>query len=85
MRQQQVRSVMILPALPSSEELWQSLRLQLMVELQRLAWESRMTLLEAREFMLTQTEGLTMQEQCWLEQTHKLVSIMPRSPPDKEI
>src|SRR6266404_2675849 len=44
-----------------------------------------MTMLEAREFMLTQTTGLMMQEWCWLEQTCKLVSIMLRPSPNKEI
>src|SRR6266404_1545484 len=77
MKWRQVTSVMTPPALPSSDELWCSLRLQLMEELQRLAWEWRMTLLEEREFVLTQTTGLTMQERCWLEQTWKLVLIMP--------
>src|SRR6266404_4984484 len=77
MKWQQATSVMTPLALPSSEELWCSLRLQLMVELQRMARERRLTILEEQEFVLTQTMGLTMQERCWLEQTHKLVSIMP--------
>src|SRR6266404_7932548 len=85
MKRQQVTLVMTPPALPSSEELWHSLRLQLMVELQRMAREWRMTILEEREFVLTQTMGLTMQEQCWLEQTCKLVSIMPPPAHDEVI
>jgi len=56
-----------------------------MVELQRMAQERRLTILEEREFMLTQMTGLMMQERCWLEQTRKLVSIMPPPAHDKVI
>src|SRR6266404_1698822 len=81
MKQQQ-RKLMIQPmVLPSSDELWTSLKTQLLVELQRLAREHQMTLVEMREWMLTQTMDLTRMEAAWLEQTRRLVSVMPPLPP----
>src|SRR6266404_3118272 len=40
-----------------------------------------MTLVEMREWMLTQGADLTKMEQVWVEQTRKLVSVMPPLPP----
>src|SRR6266404_4760685 len=78
MQQWQQRLEMTQPGLPSSDVLWCSLRLQLLVELQRLAWMRKLTLLEAKEVILrTKAQDLSMQEWCWLEQAHNLVSIMP--------
>src|SRR6266404_3068433 len=80
MKQQQ-RKLMIQPmALPSSDELWTSLKTQLLEELQRLARKQQMTLVEMREWMLTQTGDLTREEQTWLKQTRRLVSVMPPLP-----
>src|SRR6266404_4453545 len=42
-------------------------------------------MIEMREFLLTHTVGLMMMEWCWLEQTHNLLAVMPRTPRDKEI
>src|SRR6266404_2017041 len=81
----QQRSATTLPVLPSSNALWQSLWLQLLVELQQLARERRMTIIEMREFLLTHTVGLTMMEWCWLEQVRNLLAVMPWIPPDEEI
>src|SRR6266404_5936465 len=47
-----------------------------MVTLQRLAHQRKLTLVEAKEVILTQKD-LSMEEQCWLEQACNLVSIMP--------
>src|SRR5882762_12035765 len=85
MRQQQQRLETILTALPSSDALWQSLRLQLLVELQRLARTWKKTMVEMREFLLMHTVGLTMMERCWLEQTRNLLAVMPRVPWGKEV
>src|SRR5882762_3661347 len=85
MRQQQQRLETILTALPSSDALWQSLRLQLLVELQRLARTWKKTMVEMREFLLMHTVGLTMMERCWLEQTRNLLAMMPRIAQDEEI
>src|SRR6266404_1089292 len=76
MKQRQQRLVTTPLALPSSNKLWCSLRLQLMVELQRLAQERKLTLVEAKEVILTEKD-LSMQEQCWLEQARNLVATMP--------
>ncbi len=68
MRQQQRRLEMTQLGLPSSDVLWHSLRLQLMVMLQRLASERKLTLLEAKEMILrTKPQDLLMEEWCWLE------------------
>src|SRR6266404_4342090 len=75
---QQQRSAMTLPVLPSSTTLWQSLRLQLLMELQRLAREKRMTVIEMQEFLLMPTASLTRAEWCWLEQLRNLLAVMPR-------
>src|SRR6266404_4204857 len=85
MRLQQQRSAMTTPALPSSATLWQSLQLQLLVELQRLAQEWKKMMVEMREFLLMHTVNLTAMEWCWLDQMHTLLSIMPRAPQDEEI
>ncbi len=85
MRLQQQRSAMTMLALPSSAALWQLLRLQLLVELQRLAQEWKKTMIEMREYLLTHTVDLTMMEWCWVDQTCTLILIMPRAPQDKEI
>src|SRR6266404_5908400 len=68
-------------ALPSSDELWSSLKTQMLMELQRLARERRLTRIEMREWMLMQTMNLTTTEQAWLKQTRRLVSVMPPLPP----
>src|SRR6266404_6631056 len=84
MRQWQQKLEMTLPGLPSSDILWCSLRLQLMVELQRLAWTRKLMLLEAKEVILqTKMEDLLMQERCWLEQVRNLISIIPPLTLDK--
>ncbi len=78
MKQWQQRLETTQPGLPSSAELWRSLRLQLMVTLQRLARERKLTLLEAKEMILrTKPQDLSMEEQCWLEAARNLVLIMP--------
>src|SRR6266404_2329113 len=84
MKQRQQRLETTQPGLPSSAVLWRSLRLQLMVTLQRLASERKLTLIEAKEMILrTRPQHLTMEEQCWLEVTCNLVSIMPPPPLDE--
>src|SRR6266404_3557800 len=81
MKQHQ-RKLTIQPmALPSFNESWTSLKTQLLMELQRLARERRITLIEMREWMLMQTMNLTTTEQAWLKQTRRLVSVMPPLPP----
>src|SRR6266404_1721742 len=71
--------------LPSSDELWRSLRLQLMDTLQRLASERKLTLVEAREMLLrTPLQDLTMAERCWLESARNLATIMP-PPADSKV
>src|SRR6266404_9598466 len=78
MKQWQRRLEMTQLALPSSAVLWQSLRLQLMVMLQRLASERKLTLQEAKQMILrTKPQDLSMEERCWLESARNLVSIMP--------
>src|SRR6266404_5815856 len=78
MRQRQRRLETTQPGLPSSTILWRSLRLQLMVTLQRLASERKLTLIEAKEMILrTKPQDLSMEEWCWLESACNLVSIMP--------
>jgi len=52
MRQRQRRLETTMMGLPSSAVLWQSLRLQLMSTLQRLASERKLTVVEANEMML---------------------------------
>src|SRR6267378_3854204 len=81
MKQQQ-RKLTIQPmALPSFSESWTSLKTQLLTELQRLARKRQITLVEMREKMLTRGTELTKEEQTWMRQTRKLVSIMPPLPP----
>src|SRR6267378_4500956 len=78
MRQRQRRSGTTPMGLPSSDELWRSLRLQPMGTLQRFASERKLTVTEAKEMLLrTPPLDLTMEERCWLESAHNLVSIMP--------
>src|SRR6266404_7196383 len=78
MRQRQRRLETTQPGLPSSDILWQSLRLQLMVTLQRLASERKLTLIEAKEMILrTKPQDLLMEERCWLKSARNLVSVMP--------
>src|SRR6266404_4089537 len=58
-RQQRLETTMTGP--PSFDVLWQSLRLQLMETLQRLASERQLTLIEAKEMMLwTKPQDLLM-------------------------
>src|SRR6266404_7745362 len=81
MKQHQ-RKLTIQPmALPSFNESWTSLKIQLLTELQRLARERQITLIEMREWILTPGAELTIMEQTWVEQTRKLVSVMPPLPP----
>src|SRR6266404_331658 len=86
MKQHQ-RKLTIQPmALPSFNESWTSLKIQLLTELQRLARERQITLMEMREWMLTPGAELTRTEQTWVEQTRKLVSVMPPLPsPPKDL
>src|SRR6266404_9793287 len=78
MRQWQQRLGTTPTGLPSSSELWRSLRLQLMVTLQRFASERKLMLLEAKNMILrTNPQDLLMEERCWLESARNLVSIMP--------
>src|SRR6266404_3212823 len=78
MRQRQRRLATTPTGLPSSAELWRSLRLQLMTTLQRFASERKLTVTETKELLLrTPPQELTMQERCWLESARDLVSIMP--------
>src|SRR6266404_9877790 len=78
MKQRQQRLETTQLGLPSSAELWRSLRLQLMVTLQRLARMRKLTLLEAKEMILrTKPQDLSMEERCWLESARNLVLIMP--------
>src|SRR6266404_1166770 len=81
MKRRQCKLTIQPTALPSSNELWTSLKTQLLVELQRMARGHRMTLVEMWERILTQTANLTEIKQAWLEQTRKLVSVMPPLPP----
>ena len=84
MKVRQQKLEMTPTGLPSSDVLWRSLRLQLMVTLQRLASERKLTLLEAKEMILqTKPQDLTMEEWCWLESARNLVSIMPPLTEDK--
>src|SRR6266404_8095948 len=85
MRQRQRRLATTPTGLPSSDELWRSLRLQLMGTLQRFASERKMTVTEAKEMILrTPPQDLTMEERCWLESARNLATIM--SPPaDSEV
>src|SRR6266403_2432116 len=77
-RQRQRRLATTPTGLPSSDVLWCSLRLQLMDTLQRFASERKLTITEAKEMLLrTHPQDLTMEERCWLESAHNLVSIMP--------
>src|SRR6266404_4428671 len=85
MRLQQQRLATTLMALPSSAALWQSLWLQLLVELQRLAQERKKAMVEMREYLLMHTVDLMMMERCWLDQTRTLVSIMPQALQDEEM
>src|SRR6266404_1665968 len=81
MKQHQ-RKLTIQPmALPSFNESWTSLKTQLLTELQRLARERQITLIEMREWMLTRGADLTTMEQTWVKRTRKLVSVMPPLPP----
>src|SRR5882762_3534464 len=85
MRQRQRRSGTTPTGLPSSGELWRSLRLQLMDTLQRFASERKLTITEAKEMLLrTPPLDLTMEERCWLESARNLVSIMP-PPTDSKV
>src|SRR6267378_4233491 len=85
MKKRQHRLAMTPTGLPSSDVLWQSLRLQLMDTLQRFASERRLTITEAKEMLLrTPPLDLTMEEWCWLESARDLVSIMP-PPTDSEV
>src|SRR6266404_9236431 len=68
-------------ALPSFNESWTSLKTQLLTELQRLARERQITLIEMREWILTPGAELTRMEQTWVAQTRKLISVMPSLPP----
>src|SRR6266404_6098962 len=78
MRRRQRKLATTPTGLPSSDELWRSLRLQLMDTLQRFASERRLTVTEAKEMLLrTPPLDLTMEEQCWLESARNLVAIMP--------
>src|SRR6266404_5842268 len=84
-RQRQRRLVATPMGLPSSNELWRSLRLQLMTTLQRFASERKLTVTEAKEMLLrTPPLDLTMEERCWLESARNLVSIMP-PPTNREV
>ncbi len=81
LRQQRLETTQ--PGLPSSAILWRSLRLQLMVTLQRLASKRKLMLLEAKEMILwMKPQDLLMEERCWLESARNLVSIMP--PPTRD-
>src|SRR6266404_9372433 len=85
MRQRQRRLGTTPTGLPSSDELWHSLRLQLMTTLQRFASERKLTVTEAKEMLLrTPPLDLTMEERCWLESARNLVSIMP-PPTDSKV
>src|SRR5882757_10859424 len=85
MRQRQRRLATTPTGLPSSDELWRSLRLQLMGTLQRFTSERKLTITEAKEMLLrTPPLDLTMEERCWLESACNLVSIMP-PPTDSEV
>src|SRR6266404_1643015 len=85
MKQWQRRLETTPTGLPPSYVLWRSLRLQLMVMLQKLASKRKLTILEAKEMILrTKPQDLTMEEQCWLEAAQNLVSIMP-PPTDSEV
>src|SRR6266404_1558064 len=85
MRRRQRKLATTPTGLPSSDELWRSLRLQLMGTLQRFASERKLTVTEAKEMLLrTPPLDLTMEEQCWLESACNLVSIMP-PPTDSEV
>src|SRR6266404_6062105 len=85
MRQRQRRLATTPTGLPSSDELWRSLRLQLMVTLQKFVSERKLTITEAKEMLLrTPPLELTMKERCWLESARNLVSIMP-PPTDNEV
>src|SRR6266404_5460359 len=78
MRRRQRRSGTTPTGLPSSDELWRSLRLQLMATLQKFTNERKLTITEAKEMLLrTPPLELTMDERCWLESAWNLVSIMP--------
>src|SRR6266404_8567209 len=78
MKQWQRRLETTPTGLPPSDVLWRSLRLQLMVMLQKLASKRKLTILEAKQMILrTKPQDLTMEEQCWLESARNLVSIMP--------
>src|SRR6266404_121198 len=81
MTQQQHRLITQLTELPSFDESWISLKIQLLTELQKLARERQMTLIELREWMLTQMADLTQMEQRWMKRTCKLISVMPPLPP----
>src|SRR6266404_3435963 len=85
MKRRQRKSGTTPTGLPSSDELWHSLRLQLMGTLQRFASERKLTVTEAKEMLLrTPPLELTMEERCWLESARHLVSIMP-PPTDSEV
>src|SRR6266404_5686734 len=85
MKRRQRKSGTTPTGLPSSDELWHSLRLQLMGTLQRFASERKLTVTEAKEMLLrTPPLELTMEERCWLESARNLVSIMP-PPTDSEV
>src|SRR6266404_1182753 len=85
MRRRQRKLATTPMGLPSSDILWRSLRLQLMGTLQRFASERKLTVTEAKEMLLrTPPLDLTMEERCWLESAHNLVSIMP-SQSDSEV
>src|SRR6266404_1673195 len=85
MKRRQRKSGTTPMGLPSSDELWRSLRLQLMATLQRFANERKLTVTEAKEMLLrTPPLELTMEERCWLESARSLVSIMP-PPTDSEV
>src|SRR6267378_1964341 len=85
MKKRQHRLAMTPTGLPSSDVLWQSLRLQLMDTLQKFAIERKLTVTEAKEMLLrTWPQDLTMEEWCWLESARNLVSIMP-PPTDSEV
>src|SRR6267378_142239 len=85
MRRRQRKSGTTPMGLPSSDELWRSLRQQLMDTLQRFANERKLTLIEANKMLLrTPPQDLTMVEWCWLESAQNLVLIMP-PPLDSEV
>src|SRR6266404_3183258 len=80
MKQRQRKLTIQPTVLPSSDESWTLLKLQLLEKLQKLARKQQMTLVEMWEWMLMQTVNLTREERTWFKQTCKLVSVMPPLP-----